>query len=199
MNLSTKLVIIIYVDDLLLFSSDMRDITEMKAALHGRFEMSDLGVIRQFLGMRIERNRKKRQLFLHQTPYFQDILSCVDMVSCNGVQTPMEVNSHLCPFENETDITKTSEYQSTVGSVMYAMLGTRPDLAYSISTLGKFSSAPIMSHHSALKRVIRYIKQTSDVGILYDGSSLDPEGFPEVVCYTDSDWAGDRTDRKSTG
>jgi hypothetical protein len=199
MYLSTKLVIIIYVDDLLLFSSDMRDFTEMKSALHGRFEMSDLGEIRQFLGMRIERNRKKRQLFLHQTPYFQDILSRVDMVSCNGVQTPMEVNSHLCPFENETDITKTSEYQSTVGSVMYAMLGTRPDLAYSISTLGKFSSAPIMSHHSALKRVIRYIKQTSDVGILYDGSSLDPEGFPEVVCYTDSDWAGDRTDRKSTG
>jgi hypothetical protein len=199
MYLSTKLVIIIYVDDLLLFSSDMRDIKEMKSALHGRFEMSDLGEIRQFLGMRIERNREKRQLFLHQTPYLQDILSRVDMVSCNGVQTPMEVNSHLCPYENETDITKIPEYQSTVGSVMYAMLGTRPDLAYSISTLGKFSSAPIMSHHSALKRVIRYIKQTTNVGILYDGSSLDPDGFPELVCYTDSDWAGDRSDRRSTG
>jgi hypothetical protein len=55
-----------------------------------------------------------------------------------------------------------------------------------------------MSHHSALKRVIRYIKQTSDVGILYDSSSLDPEGFPEAVCYTDLDWAADRTDWKST-
>jgi hypothetical protein len=111
----------------------------------------------------------------------------------------MEANSHLCPYENEADITETTEYQSTVGSVMYAMLGTRPDLAYSISTLGKFCSAPIMSHHSALKKVIRYIKQTLNVGILYDGSSIDPEGFPELVCYTDSDWAGDRSDRRSTG
>jgi hypothetical protein len=79
------------------------------------------------------------------------------------------------------------------------MLGTRPDLAYSISTLGKFSSVLIMSHHSALNRVIRYIKQTTNIGILYDGSSLNPEGFPELVCYTDSNWAGDRSDPSSTG
>jgi hypothetical protein len=199
MYLSIKIIVLIYVDDLLLFSSDMSDIMEMKSALSGRFEMSDLGEIRQFLGLQIERNREKRQLFLHQTPYLRDIISRAGMAACNGVQTPMEVNTHLCPFENKEDITKTPEYQSTVGSVMYAMLGTRPDLAYSISTLGKFSSAPIMGHHSALKRVIRYLKQTTDVGILYDGSTLDPEGFPELVCYTDSDWAGDRSDRRSTG
>jgi hypothetical protein len=199
MYLSTKLIIIIYVDDLLLFSRNIGDIMKMKSALSGRFEMSDLGEIRQFLGLQIERNREKRQLFLHQTPYLRDIISRAGMATCNGVQTPMEANSHLCPYENEADITETTEYQSTVGSVMYAMLGTRPDLAYSISTLGKFCSAPIMSHHSALKKVIRYIKQTLNVGILYDGSSIDPEGFPELVCYTDSDWAGDRSDRRSTG
>src|SRR5437588_9839156 len=79
---------------------------------------------------------------------------------------------------------------------MYGMLGTRPDLAYSISTLSKFNSCPGSEHHEAAKRVLRYLQKTGSYGLIYKGE--DSSSFPEARCYTDSDWAGKTGDRKST-
>jgi hypothetical protein len=80
---------------------------------------------------------------------------------------------------------------------MYAMLGTRPDIAYAVSTLSKFNSCPAPEHHAAAKRVLRYLQETKTHGLLYCGQ--DDSNFPEPICYTDSDWAGDTESRKSTG
>lgn len=86
------------------------------------------------------------------------------------------------------------EYQSLVGSLMYLMLSTRPDLAFMISTLSKYASAPTPEHLSAAKRVLRYLKETMDTALTYSSRHFETllEG------YSDSDWAGDRDDRKST-
>jgi hypothetical protein len=149
--------------------------------------------------MWITRDRPNRKLFLHQIPYISTVLNSVGMESCNGVATPMDVKTQLRPSETESEISEMAQYQSAVGKLMYGMLGTRPDLAYAVSTLSKFNHGPIMDHHSALKRVFRYLKQTASLGILYDGALCTIEDFPEPVCYTDSDWAGDKMDRKSTG
>ena len=81
---------------------------------------------------------------------------------------------------------------------MYAMLGTRPDLAYAVSKLSKFNSEPADEHHTTAKRILRYLKETKDYGLLYEGET-DRESFPEPLCYTDSYWAGDTESRKSTG
>jgi hypothetical protein len=124
-------------------------------------------------------------LFLHQIPYVLNVLNSVGMESCNGVSTPIDVKTQLRPSENESEISEIVQYQSAVGKLMYGMLGTRPDLAYAVSTLSKFNHGPIMDHHSALKRVFRYLKQTATLGILYDGSLCPREEFSEPVCYTD--------------
>ena len=85
------------------------------------------------------------------------------------------------------------EYQSIVGSQMYAMLCTRPDLAYAISQISQFNNAPNESHYGVAKRVLRYLKGTLYVGITFSGSL----GL-ELEIYCDADWA-DGEDRKSIG
>ena len=102
-----------------------------------------------------------------------------------------------CPTDPAEAIKRT-EYQSKVGNVMYAMLGTRPDLTFAVSALSKYTSCPITAHHSAMGQVLRYSQAMKNTGILYKGES-NTSTMPEPVCYTDSDWAGDRNKRRSTG
>ena len=68
---------------------------------------------------------------------------------------------------------------------MYAMLGTRPDLAYAVSLLSKFNSCPITAHHSAMGRVLQYLQITKNMGILYKGEPKSTSTIPEPACYTD--------------
>ena len=111
------------------------------------------------------------------------------------MSTPMETKLSLVKPDDK-DIIGELEYQSLVGSIMYGMLGTRPDLAYSISTLSKFNSCPGSEHHEAAKRVLRYLQKTGSYGLIYKGG--DGSSFPEPRCYTDSDWARKTGDRRST-
>ena len=85
-------------------------------------------------------------------------------------------------------------YQSKAGSIMHVMVGTRPDLAFSVSMLSRFNSAPTTAHHGAAKRVLRYLHITRTFGINYDGNRP-----LELLGYSDADWAGDKDTRKSTG
>ena len=197
--ISPTLIVLLYVDDILIIAASIPEISSFKEHLSGRYSMVDLGEIQQYLGMQIDQDRGSRQLFLHQARYTETILHRFGMGDCKGVQTPMESKVFLAPPEDPSEIVDQSGYQAMVGSIMYAMLGTRPDLAYTISALSRFNSGPITGHHSAAKRALRYLQQTKRFGILYGSSQGTSRGFPEPVCYTDSDWAGDRQDRRSTG
>jgi hypothetical protein len=86
------------------------------------------------------------------------------------------------------------QYQSIIGSLMYAMLGTRPDLAYAVSSLSQYCSGPTKQHMGAAKRVLRYLSGTRNFSLKYDKHNQ--ENTP--IGYSDSDWAGD-ADRRSTG
>jgi hypothetical protein len=117
------------------------------------------------------------------------------MEHCNDkITTPMETSSRLMPADPsyEADPKFRKQYQSAVGSLMYAMLGTRPDLAFAVSVISRFSSNPTNAHWSAVKRVFRYIASTLDMGLVFRGELQPLEG------YTDSDWAGDQDTRRST-
>jgi len=83
------------------------------------------------------------------------------------------------------------EYQSLVGSLMYIAIGTRPDIAFAISVLSKFNSKPMMDHFLATKRVLRYLKETVGMALVY--GTVD-----NLIGYRDSYFAGDLNDRKST-
>ena len=199
LDILQDLIVLLYVDDILILAASVSGVSSLKEHLSGHYAMVDLGMIRQYLGMQIDRNRSNRQLFLHQTRYTETSLPRFGMGDSKRVYTPMDGKAALAPPEDPTEVVDHSGYQAMVGSVMYAMLGTRPDLAYTISALSKFNANPITGHHSAVKRTLRCLQQTKAFAIAYSGVQDTTRGFPEPVCYTDSDWAGDRQDRRSTG
>ena len=189
---------LLYVDDILIFSRSLSPMTALKKSLSVRYSMVDLGEAKQYLGMHIERDRDARTIYLNQTRYITKILERFGMQDCKGISMPMEAAALLlCPTDPAEAIKRT-EYQSKVGNVMYAMLGTRPDLAFAVSALRKYNSCLITAHHSAMGRVLRYLQAMKNTGILYKGESK-TSAMPGPVCYTDSDWAGDRDKRWSTG
>jgi hypothetical protein len=188
-------IIAIYVDDLLLAGASKPDIDKIKDSLKERFKMSDLGACHFYLGMEVIRDRPRRTLRLSQTAYLRKVLQDFGMEHCNDkITTPMETSSRLMPADPgyEADPKFRKQYQSAVGSLMYAMLGTRPDLAFAVSVISWFSSNPTNAHWTAVKRIFRYIANTINMGLVFRGELQPLEG------YTDSDWAGDQDTRRST-
>ncbi len=115
------------------------------------------------------------------------------MEDCKPVSTLVNTSSKLTQATDEDKCVDQTLYQSAVGSLMYLSVSTRPDISFAVSSLARFSSKPTTEHWTALKRLLQYLKGTLTQGILYtkDGSS-------SIIGYTDSDWAGDVNDRKST-
>jgi hypothetical protein len=145
--------------------------------------------------MTVTRDRVKRTVTLGQKAYLEKVLEQFGMLDCKPTVTPMETSpKNMVPAE--TDYIATTElrscYQSAVGSLMYAMLGTRPDIAYSVSVVSRYSSNPTEAHMSAVKRILRYLKGTIDMELTFRGELSDLTG------YTDADWAGDHGTRRST-
>ena len=192
---SNGLVIIaIYVDDLLLASPDKASIQKAKAALHKRFQMTDLGPLAYYLGMGVERDRQQRTLSLSQKAYLEKVIRDHGMWESNPMATPIDTSTkliaaapdYICPAEDK------HRYQSAVGSLMYAMLGTRPDIAFAVSVVSRYASNPTPVHWTAVKRIFRYLRHSLDLRLTFSGP-LKP-----LAGYTDADWAGDKDTRRST-
>ena len=196
-NYQRKLIVLVYVDDLILRAADMQDIIWLKSELLNTFEMTDLGELKVFLGLEIIRNRTSRELTIHQRRYIDCILSRHGMSDARPNLTPLDPNTRL--VSSTTTVTEGKDnkqvtvevYQSAVGSLMYAMLGTRPDIAYPVGLVSQFNHAPQWDHWVAVKRIFRYRAATRDLGIRYGTSNLSGG-------YSDADW-GAGEDRKSVG
>lgn len=189
-NNETNVIIAIWVDDLILFGKNMDGINELKRLLKGEFEMKDMGELQYFLGIQVHRNRKIRQLQIHQHGYVNMILKRFGMEDSSPAPTPTATGTKLVKLTGESTVDQ-KQYQSNIGSQMYGMLCTRPDLAYTISQISQFSTNPSTIHESAAKRSLRYMNGTRNFGVTYDGTQgLVLEG------YSDADW-GAGEDRKS--
>ena len=182
------LIIALYVDDLLIACSDEVTLAETKRELSSRFKMKDLGESRIILGMDICRDREHRTLSVCQSRYAQKVIERFGLASARGQPTPMDPAIELMG----SDISTSEPYREAIGSLMYLMVGTRPDLAYCIGTLAKYVERPTELHWAAVKRVMRYVLHTKELGLVYGGTALEA---PEV--YVDADWAGDHETRKS--
>ncbi len=189
---SNILIIALYVDDLLIAGNSKSDIETIKKELSNKFEMKDLGNAKIMLGIEIRRDRKNRQLFVSQSEYTSQILDRFGMADSKHVSTPMNrtyqelINQGSPPAENVP-------YRQAIGSLMYLMIGSRPDLAFVIGKLSQHAEKPSEFHWISVKRALRYVNATRNHGILYDGNKpLETKGF------SDADWAGCRVSRKST-
>lgn len=120
------------------------------------------------------------------------------MQDCNPAVTPMDYNLRLCKASSEYKATAelTHDYQSLVGGIMFAMIATRPDIAFAVTTLSQFSSNPLPEHLVAAKRVLRYLRGTAKYGITYRQKENN-EIRPQLHGFCDSDWASNTDDRRS--
>ncbi len=182
----------LYVDDLLIAGSSSTEVQSIKDKLSHGFEMKNMGEAKVILGIEISRDRSTRRLFINQSDYTQNVLERFGMSNSKPVVTPMDRSYHDVTPENAKSADDVP-YRQTIGSLMYLMITTRPDISYAIGKLSQHNQNP--RHHDwiAVKRVLRYISGTRHFGILYDGSkSLAIDGF------SDADWGGCKVSRKST-
>jgi hypothetical protein len=185
------LIVSLYVDDLIYTGNDSFMIKEFKSSMQGEFAMTDLGRMKYFLGIEIVQNRNG--IFIHQQKYATEILSRFGMENCNKVCSPIVPGCKLVKDElGKVDDATT--YKQMVGCLMY-LLATRPDLAYSVCLVARYMERPTEIHVAAVKRIMRYIKGTISLGVLY---SDEDNGKLLLQGWTDSDYAGDSDDRKST-
>ena len=200
LHLSLDSIVLLYVDDILIFGCSLRAVTTLNKSFSTKYSMVDLGEAKQYLGMHIEQDRNARTIFLNRTRYITKVLERFGMRDYKGISTPIE-GAPLPPFPPKIDqAVNRVAYQSKVGNIMYAMLGTPPpDLSYAVSAPSKFNSCPITAHHSATGQVLRYLQTMKNMGILYISEPNSTSTIPEPACYTDSDWGGERDKRWSTG
>ncbi len=133
---------------------------EIKEELSQKFEMKDLGELHFFLGMEVERNCDERLLRINQIKYLKEILKRFQMEECKRIGVPLDPKVKLQRNANGNDESKGFPYQQAVGSFMYAMLCTQPDLAYLISVLSQHIANPNMEHWMAIKQIFRYLQGT---------------------------------------
>ncbi|XP_071696967.1 uncharacterized mitochondrial protein AtMg00810-like [Rutidosis leptorrhynchoides] len=148
--------------------------------MKSEFEMSDLGLIHYFLGMKI--NQQTSGVYISQKKYASDMLKRFNMFSCKPVTSPFVLNFKLSK-EDGDKLADPTLYRSIIGSLLYLAI-SRPDLAYAASFLSRFMTSPTSSHLGAARRVLRYLKGSLDLGIMFErNKDVKLEG------YSDSDWA----------
>jgi len=197
----TSSILLLYVDDMLLLSEPVQRISDIKKQLHAKYKMTDLGPVRQFLRLEIERDRKNRILHLRQSRYIHQLLTAHGLSQCNGHLTQQPISSRLQRLESDSagkalDEDAEKKYRSIVGSLTWLMDGTRLDLAFTVSMLSKFVAAPSSEHLAAAIYTLRYLRNTVDLAIQFDAQRPTARDVLLPVGYTDSDFAGDLDDRK---
>ena len=178
-----------YVDDILVASRDKKAINDLGSELGKYFELKDLGYAKCCLGIEIV--QENGTISLHQRGYVQELLERFNMAESKPVSTPFDTGIKLVKMSNTSEEDKKLPYRELVGALTYLSTSTRPDIAFAVSCLGQFNNCFGAEHWRAAKRVLRYLKGTSDVGLVY-GSTPD-----SLRSFVDSDWGSCTEDRRS--
>lgn len=191
-NHSTQAIIALYVDNMLIFTKTINQMNEVKDFLNKEYKMKDLGPAKYILGIRIRQH--ENQMILDQTNYIKNFLRDYQIDEAYPLTVPIEGYEALLPSQPDEARTNQLEYQQRIGSLMYTMVATRPDIAFALGKLSQFSHDPCVCHRVALDRVLRYLRGTLNYALVYNfkSSTGDPISFADAAYGDDSD------DRKST-
>ncbi|PIL25828.1 transcription factor [Ganoderma sinense ZZ0214-1] len=183
------------VDDLTITgTSDLVD--AFAVDIKQRFEMSDLGDLHWILGIEVRRDRQARTIAISQRSYIDTIVSRFNLDEAAPLSIPLQPGSplgnHQSPstprqFEDMRDV----PYREAVGSLMYAAMGTRPDITFAVTALSQFMQNPGRAHWDALKRVLRYLKGSRELWLVYGTNNEGLRG------YSDADWGSSTEHRHS--
>ncbi|XP_050914962.1 secreted RxLR effector protein 161-like [Lathyrus oleraceus] len=154
------------------------------------FDMTDLGKMRHFLG--IEVIQCEAGIFICQRRYAQEVLARFNMVSNNSIRNPIVLGTILPKVEDGTEVDATM-FKQVIGSLMYLTV-TRPNLMFGVSLMSRFMENQKESHWAATKRLLRYLKGTTEHRIFYKNEGIKTS----LIAYSDSNYAGDLDGRRST-
>ncbi|GJV15870.1 putative RNA-directed DNA polymerase [Tanacetum coccineum] len=185
--------LVLYVDDILLIGNDIPTLQSVKDWLGKCFAMKDLGDAAYILGIKIYRDRSKRLIGLSQDTYLDKILKRFKMDNSKKGNLPLhhgiKISSDLCPKTNdELDKMSRVPYASAIGSIMYAMTCTRPDVSFALSMVSRHQQNPGEGHWTAVKNILKYLRNTKDRFLVYGG-----EKELRVTGYCDADTVVDST------
>ncbi|KAI9174943.1 hypothetical protein LWI28_025107 [Acer negundo] len=167
--------LILYVDDILLIGNDVGVLTSVKEWLAKQFDMKDLGEASFILGIQVIRDRKNRTIALSQASYIDKILSRFSMQDSKKGMLPfrhgIKLSKEQVPKnEHEEQFMSRVPYASAVGSLMYAMLCTRPDICFAVGIVSRFQSKPGPDHWTAVKHIFK--KSTSGAVFTIGGGAV---------------------------
>ncbi|CAM8896065.1 unnamed protein product [Rhodiola kirilowii] len=183
------IILLVYVDDVLLTGTSLTLIENIKAFIHDKFKIKDLGTLKYFIGLEVARN--STGLFLHQRKYAMDLLTDNDMLDCKPAKTPLPIK-HQLSLSTAPAIKDPMVYRKLVGKLIYLTI-IRTDLAHSVHILSQFMSVPNADHLKAANRLLRYIKGAPAQDLFFSASS------PLVItAFCDADWAACPKTRRST-
>ena len=190
--------LVLYVDDILLTTNDKGLLHEVKQFLSKNFNMKDMGEASYVISIKIHRDGFQGILGLSQETYINKVLERFQMNDCSPSVAPIvkgdRFNLNQCPKNDlEREQMKTIPYASAVGSLMYAQVCIRPDIAFVVGMLGRYQSDPGLDHWRVAKKVMRYLQGTKDYMLMYRWTNN-----LEVIGYSDSNFVGCIDSRKST-
>ncbi|GJW09641.1 zinc finger, CCHC-type containing protein [Tanacetum coccineum] len=181
-------IICLYVDDMLIFGTDQVQVDLTKEFLSSKFSMKDIGEADVILGIRIK--HESNGIAISQSHYIEKVLKKFNYFDCTPVSTPMDTSEKLMP--NNGQAVSQLEYSRVIGCLMYAMTCTRPDIAFVVGKLSRYTSNPGTQHWQAIQRVLKYLKKTMDYRLTYTS-------YPSVLeGYTDASWISNTEDNSST-
>ena len=181
--------LLLYVDDIILTASSPALLQQITARLGTEFALKDLGALHYFLG--IEVVRRATGFFLHQQKYAYELLERAGMLNCKPASTPVDTKAKVSAVEG-SPASDAPFYRSIVGALQYLTL-TRPDIQYAVQQVCLHMHAPRDTHWALVKRILRYIRGTTAMGLTLTAS---PD--TSLVAYSDADWAGCPDTRRST-
>ena len=180
-------IVCLYVDDMLIVGNDDKMITSTKNMLNSRFDMKDMGFSNIILGIKIKRTSDG--LVLSKSHYIDNILGKFDKDNSGITRTPVDVTLHFS--KNKGESVAQVEHSRVIGSLMYLMSCTRPDIAYAVNKLSRYTSIPGAMHWKGIMRVLKYLRFTRDYGLHYTRYPAVLEG------YSDANWISNDKDSKS--
>jgi hypothetical protein len=171
---STVVFLVLYVNDILLIGNDIPMMKAIKSPLRKSFSMKDLGEAAYILGIRIYRYRSKRLIGLSQDAYIDQILNRFNMQDSKKGFLPMSHNITLskkqCPLDpDEQEKMRAIPYALTIGSVMYAMICTCPDVSYTLSAMSRYQSNYGDSHWTIVKNILKYLRKIKKTFLVFGG------------------------------
>jgi histone deacetylase 1/2 len=188
--------ILIYVDDIVLVTSDEELRKQVVKRLDDKFDIKDFGTLKEFIGLQVEHTED--HIKLHQEKYIRSMLEKygVNIDNFKPAKTPAATKDPQIPDQPlDTSVYK---YRQLVGSLLY-LFATRPDVCSAVVELSRHVCNPMQSHWRAGKRILRYLAGTLDLGVTHRRTKPD-EPLPtelDLFAYSDSNWAGCRRTRKS--